>query len=490
MPVRTGKQFIEGLRSRPREVWLRGERIADTTAHPAFRRPIERLAHLYDMQHDPEFAQVLTYPSPSSGQPVGTAFMAPKNHADLVKRRNAFQVWSEATFGLMGRSPDFMNTVLLAFAEAKEVFARDGQKFADNLVRYYEYVRENDLFLSHALISPQTDRSKTSSEQVDPHLHMGVVKETGEGLVIRGARMLATMGPICDEMLIYNLPGLKPGDEPHAVAFAVPVDAPGLRQICREPYNWGDRSDYDHPLASNFEECDSLLIFNDVLVPWDRVFIHNNVALANALYPDTALRNHTGHQTNVRALVKMRFAVGIAQALAKAVKTDQFLHVQEKLGECMSYVELIKSAIVRAEVEHDVLPNGNVRASLAPLQALRGLLPTFYPRVIEVLQVIGAGGLLMTPSGLDFDSPEIAGDVARFYQGAEGMKSVDRVRLFKIAWDLAGDSFGARQLQYERFYAGDPVRILAMTYLGTGDRDYKALVDRAIAIAGNPAGNP
>ena len=486
MPVRTGKQFIEGLRQRPREVWLRGERIGDPTAHPAFKRPVETIARLYDMQHDPVHKDVLTYASPSTGNPVGTAFMAPKSFADLVKRREAFQLWSEATFGLMGRSPDFMNTVLLAFAEAKEVFARGGQRFSDNLVRYYEYVRENDLFLSHALISPQTDRSKSSSEQVDPHLHMGVVRETSEGLIIRGARMLATMGPICDEMLIYNLPGLRPGDEPHAVAFAVPVDAPGLRQICREPYNWGDRANFDHPLAANFEECDSLLIFNDVLVPWDRVFIHNNVALANALYPDTALRNHTAHQTNVRALVKMRFAVGIAQAIAKAVKADQFLHVQEKLGECMSYVELVKSAIVRAEVEHDTLPSGNVRTTLAPLQALRGLLPSFYPRVIEVLQIIGAGGLLMSPSAADFHSSEIASDVARFYQGAEGFPSVDRVRLFKIAWDLAGDSFGSRQLQYERFYAGDPVRILAMTYLGTDDRDYRALVDRAIAIAGNP----
>ncbi len=486
MPARTGKQFIEGLKSRPRDVWVRGERVGDVAAHPAFKRPVERIAQLYDMQHDPKYSDVLTYKSPSSGKPVGTAFMAPTSLEDLVKRRNAFQVWSEATFGLMGRSPDFMNTVLLAFAEAKEVFARDGQKYADNLVKYYEHVRENDLFLSHALISPQTDRSKSSSEQVDPHLHMGVVKETPEGIVIRGARMLATMGPICDEMLIYNLPGLKPGDEPHAVAFAVPVDAPGLRQICREPYNWGDRSNYDHPLAANFEECDSLLIFNDVLVPWERVFIYNNVKLANALYPDTALRNHTGHQTNVRAMVKMRFAVGLAQALARSVKTDQFLHVQEKLGECMSYVELVKSAIVRAEVEHDKLPNGHVRASLPPLQALRGLLPTFYPRVIEVLQIIGAGGLLMTPSGADFHAPEIAGDVAKFYQGAEGFKSVDRARLFKLAWDLAGDSFGMRQLQYERFYAGDPVRILAMTYLGTDDRDYKSLVDRAIEIAGNP----
>jgi anthranilate 3-monooxygenase (FAD)/4-hydroxyphenylacetate 3-monooxygenase len=486
MPVRTGEQFIDGLRRRPRQVWSHGKRIEDPTTHPPFRRPLQRLAHLYDLQHDPKHADVLTYRSPTTGDPVGTAFMAPRSLDDLRKRRAAFQLWAEATFGLMGRSPDFMNTVLIAFAEAKDVFARGGQRYADNIVKYYEYVRENDLFLSHALISPQTDRSKASSQQVDPHLHMGVVRETPDGVVIRGARMLATMGPICDEILIYNLPGMRPGDEPHATAFAVPIDALGLHQICREPYDRGDRADYDHPLAANFEECDSVLVFDDVFVPWERVFIYNSVPLANALYVDTALRNHTAHQTNVRALVKMRFAVGIAQAIARAVKADHFLHVQEKLGECMSYVELIKSAIIRAEVEHDKLPSGSVRTTLAPLQALRGLLPSFYPRVIEVLQTIGAGGLLMAPTAADFTAPEIANDVVRFYQGAEGMPSVDRVRLFKIAWDLAGDAFGSRQLQYERYYAGDPVRILAMTYMGSDDRQYQELVERAIAIAGNP----
>jgi anthranilate 3-monooxygenase (FAD)/4-hydroxyphenylacetate 3-monooxygenase len=279
---------------------------------------------------------------------------------------------------------------------------------------------------------------------------------------------------------------MRPGDEAHAIAFAVPIDAPGLRQICREPYDWGGRSSYDHPLAANFEECDSVLIFNDVFVPWERVFIYNNVELANALYPDTNLRNHTAHQTNVRALVKMRLAVGLAQAVARAIKADQFLHVQQMLGECMSYVELVESAIIRAEVEHDTTPNGNIRTTLAPLQALRSLLPTFYPRVIEVLQTIGAGGLLMAPTAADFTAPEIAKDVAKYYQGAEGLASVDRIRLFKLAWDLAGDAFGSRQLQYERYYAGDPVRIQAMTYLGTSDKPYREMVDRAIALAGNP----
>jgi anthranilate 3-monooxygenase (FAD) / 4-hydroxyphenylacetate 3-monooxygenase len=302
---------------------------------------------------------------------------------------------------------------------------------------------------------------------------------------VAGARMLATLGPVSDEMIIYNLPMFRPGDEDHAVMFAVPTHTKGLRQICRTPYDRADQSSFDHPLASRFEEADALLVFDDVFVPWDRVFAYRDVALCNAIYPDTALRNHTAHQTNTRALVKMQFAVGLAIAVARAIKADQFLHVQQMLGECLGYIEFIKSALIRSEVEHETTPSGYVRAALAPLQALRAFLPFAYPRVIEVLQTIGAGGLMMMPSGADCDAPEISDVVARYYQGV-GVSSQDRVKLFKLAWDLAGDAFGSRQLQYERYYAGDPVRILAGNYVNCEDHELMALVDTARKLVGHP----
>jgi anthranilate 3-monooxygenase (FAD) / 4-hydroxyphenylacetate 3-monooxygenase len=485
MSVRTGAEFIAGLKARPREVWLRGKRVDDVTTHPAFARPLAHLAGLYDLQHDPAHRDVLTYASPTSGEPVATAFMVPRTHADLVKRRHAFRLVAEATLGMMGRSPDFLNTTLMAFAEARDVFARGGQRFGDNVVRYYEHVRERDLFLTHALITPQIDRSRASGEQAEPFLHMGVVREGSEGIVVRGARMLATLAPLADELAIYNLPGLRPGDEPHAVVFAIPIDTPGVRYLCREPFDEGGRSSFDHPLATNFEEADALVVFEDVLVPWERVFLYNDVAIGNALYPDTNLRQHTAHQTAVRGLVKVQFAVGVAMAVAQAVKSDAFLHVQEMLGECIQYVELIKSCIVRAEVEHETTPGGTVRTKFEPLQTLRLFLPRVYPRVIEILQTLGAGGLLMMPSGADFDSP-IGPLVERYYRGAEGMPAVDRVRLYKLAWDLAGDAFGMRQLQYERYYAGDPVRNGAATYLAYDKSECRALLERALRLAGDP----
>ena len=191
MPVRTGGEFIAGLKARPRDVWVGGEKVGDVAAHPAFRRPVTRLAALFDLQHDEAARDTLTYPSPSTGDPVATAFMPAHDSKDLEKKHAAYRAFAEATLGMMGRSPDFMNCTLLAFAEGAEVFARGGDRFGENMIRYYEFVRENDLFLTHALMSPQNDRSKPSSAQAEKDLHLGLVSESDEGIVVSGARMNA-----------------------------------------------------------------------------------------------------------------------------------------------------------------------------------------------------------------------------------------------------------------------------------------------------------
>ena len=478
MPIRTGKQYLDGLRSHPREVWVNGARVDDVTSHPAFRNPVRQIAHLFDMQHDPAWTDTLSYVVPETGERVGTSFLIPRSYDDLVKRRNGFRAWAEATFGLMGRSPDFLNCTLAAFADATDVFARGGQRYADNVLRYYEYARSNDLMLTHALIPPQNDRSKGPGEQSDPFLHMGVVRETADGPILRGARMLATLGPIADEVLVYNLPGLQPIESAHAIVFALPIDTPGLRQICRPPYDRGDLDPADHPLASRFEEPDSLLIFDDVLVPWERVFVYKDVGLSNALYPDSNLRQYTGHQTAVRAQVKLEFATGVAMEMARSVKTDVHLHVQEMLGECVNYVEIVKSCIARSEFEFERTERGTVRPLFQPLMTLRTYVPRVYPRVIEIIQTIGAGGLMMMPSAADFASP-VAPDIEKYFQGA-GTSALNRTKLYKLAWDLAGEAFGSRQLQYERYFNGDPVRTTASNFLFYNKTVCTSLVERAL----------
>jgi 4-hydroxyphenylacetate 3-monooxygenase oxygenase component len=438
--------------------------VDDVTMHPNLKNSVKTIASLYDLQHQEELKSMMTYTSPLSGEPVGLSFLPPQSYEDLVARRKMMQVWANATFGLMGRSPDFLNVTVTAFYEARDFFASFDPKYADNITNYYEYVRENDLFLTHALIDPQVDRSKPASQQDDPYTCLGIVRETSEGVIVRGAKMLATLAPITDELIVYNIWKLSEGEEKYALAFAIPVSTPGLTFLCREPLDLG-RSQYDHPLGSRFEEMDAVCIFDDVLIPWDRVFMAGNLEMNNRFYTESNLRNHSGQQTAVRAVAKAEFAAAVAMSMAETIGIQQFLHVQEKLGEMIGYIELINGALLASEIQYEKTSFHTVMPAFNPLQAIRTQFPKMYVRMIEIIQLLGAGGLMASPTQSDIESEQIGGLIAKYYKGAH-VAAKDRIQLFKLAWDLTGDGFGQRTLLYERYYAGDPIKVTAGHYLG------------------------
>lgn len=480
MTVRNGAAYRAGLKAHPREVWIAGRRVEDVATDPAFRRPIAHMAMLYDLQHSPEWRELMTYTCEDTGDAAGASFMIPRTRDDLAKRRGTMKVWADATFGMVGRSPDYLNTVLMAFAEGSDFFARRGAKFGDNVRNYYKYCRDNDLFLTHAIVDPSTDRSKPASEQADPHICLSVIEETRDGLVVRGAKMLATHGPTADELLVYPLPGsLRPAEEKYALAFGIPTDTPGLRFICREPFDDGTLSEWDHPLGARYEEPDAVVVFNDVLIPWERVFLYGDVAMANTLFIEASIQNNTGHQTAIRGLAKTQFMTALAVTLTRTVKTDGFLHVQEQLGELLGDLQMIEGAIMLAEQKAEPTGRGAIRPAWAPLQALRYHIPRMYERMVQVTQVLGAGGLLINPTEADLASA-IGPDIERYYRGA-AVEARRRIQLYKLAWDATGTQFGQRMLQYERYYAGDPVRVGAAMYLRHDVKPLLALVERALA---------
>jgi 4-hydroxyphenylacetate 3-monooxygenase oxygenase component len=476
MAPRNGKQFIEGLYANPREVWVAGRRVDDVTTDPVFRRPVQSIAELYDLQVRPEHREVMTYAGEDG--PAGTSFMIPRTPADIVKRRETMKIWADATFGMLGRSPDFLNTVLMTWAEGADFFGQRGAQFAENVRNYYKYCRERDLFLTHAIVNPQTDRSKGSHQHDDAFAHLGVVEERKDGLIVRGAKMLATHGPTADELLVYPQPGIREGEERYVLAFGIPASTRGLRFICREPFDMGTQSEWDHPLGARFEEPDAVCVFDDVLIPWERVFLYGDVKMGNALFAQASIRNHTGHQTAIRGLAKCQLVTGVAIAMTRSVKSDVFLHVQEQLGELLAYLQLIEAAILMSERNAEPTGRGALRPAYAPLQALRYHLPKMYERMVQVTQVLSAGGLLINPMEADLRS-EIGPDIARYYRGA-GVDAEQRIHLSKLAWDVTGTQFGQRMLQYERYYAGDPVRVGANYYLDYDVAPLLAQVQRAL----------
>jgi 4-hydroxyphenylacetate 3-monooxygenase len=158
MPARTGQEYLKGLREQPREVWLCGERVEDVTTHPGLRHGAQAIAALYDMQHDPQLQDEMTYISPTTGDRVGLSFIIPRTREELEKRGKMMLHWARATCGMMGRSPDFMNVNFSAWAAAADYFAPKHPEFKTNMVRYYEYLREQDITLTHALINLQRSR--------------------------------------------------------------------------------------------------------------------------------------------------------------------------------------------------------------------------------------------------------------------------------------------------------------------------------------------
>lgn len=460
MPARNGNAYLQGLKD-SREIWLGNERISDVTTHAALHRGAATLARLYDLQYDPALHDLMTYPSPTSGAPVGRSFQPPYSVDDLITRRRMMQVWANATCGMMGRTPDFLNVTMMIFAMRSDFFAQGGARYAAHVRRYYEYVREHDLCLTHTLINPQIDRSKPASQQADPDLSMHKVGENAEGIIVRGARMLATLAPYSDELTVYPYNRLESDEDDYALVFALPMATPGLRFICRDSFD-GGAATFDHPLASRFEEMDCVVIFDDVLVPWERVFVNANAKLYNALMPTLGTMAHTGHQIAVKNIAKCEFVVGVAHRIVEAIGTGGFLHVQEKMGELITYLETIKACVCAAEAQAQPGPGGVLYPAMEALHCSRNLFPRWYPRMIEILQLLGGGGYMMTPSLAALEGPQ--GDtIARFYQGARGTAR-ERIQLFRLGWDLVGESIGSRQELYERFFSGDPVRNLAARY--------------------------
>ncbi len=267
MPARTGRQYLTGLKEQERQVWLGGERVKDVTTHPGLANGARAIASLYDMQSDPKFRDEMTYTSPTTGDHVGLSFIIPRTREELEARRVMMLNWARTTCGMMGRSPDFMNVTLAAWAAAADYFGQARPEFADNIRRYYEYIRENDIVLTHSLINLQRSRNVSGQFNLQEGTALRVTRETSAGLVVRGARVLATLGPLADEIAVYS-PRLGQHTEDHspfAVAFSIPCGTPGLRFLCRDSFDLG-RSHFDHPLGSRFEEMDCIVFFDDVEV--------------------------------------------------------------------------------------------------------------------------------------------------------------------------------------------------------------------------------
>ena len=475
MGARRGQDYLNKLRSEPRAIFHRTEKVDDVTTHPAFRHGVRSIAALYDLQW--EKPDAMLFDSPTSGDKVGRAFQMARTPDELRAVSGMIKTWADYSFGMLGRAPDHLARSFTAYAAGADFLGQVDPRFADNARAYHTYLRENDLCLTHTLINPQANRSVGAAQQADPFLAARVKDETDAGIVIRGARMLATL-PMADEILVFPSTLLKAGadDAPYAYAVAVPTNAPGLKFLCRETLDYGGNV-WDHPFGARFEEMDAVVILDDVFVPWERVFMYRDVAHCNKAWGETGALVHMAHQVAVKNVAKTEYLLGLASLLVDAIGIEVFQHVQEKITEIWVNLEVMKALLRTAEVDAAVDRWGILRPAWAPLDAARNLYPKLYPRMIEIIQQLGASGLIAMPAHAELDGP-LAAEVKRYY-GAARVEAHDRIPLFRLAWDTALSAFGTRQMMYERFFFGDPVRMAGAVF---NSHDRTPYMDRVRAF--------
>ena len=499
MGARTGQQYIEGLRD-GRRIYVNGDLVRDVTDYHGYRGVVRELARHYDRHHDAAFADKLTFASPRDGAPVSNSFLFARDRDSLEQRIVGERLRCEQTYGLMGRLPDFLNAWVTDMAAVPHVLGAKDRKFAENAANYYAYCRDNDVCMTHTLLDPHVDRGKGPDAQQGLH----IVRESDAGIIVSGARMLSTLAPISDELLVGPFLPRAAGEEAYAVAFATPMAAEGLSFIAREPYDL-ERSHFDRPLSRRFDEGDAIAVFDNVLIPWERVFVAGDIQAYNTMI--VSFPGHVGLQAAIRGTEKLRFMTGLACKLAAVNGRDRMPRYQEMLGELVGYIQIAEGIVVAtgnellrraaataaitgdavdASTSLDIKPGVHPFESFVGGAAMRQFFPHVNTQVCDVIRRIGSSGIVMTPTEADFARPELKDTLEAYVHGPD-IAAEQKVQIQKLAWDAVATQFGSRQEHYEIFFSGDPYIVRMMQFMAPERGRCEALVDRLLADPGAPA---
>ncbi|WP_417280379.1 4-hydroxyphenylacetate 3-hydroxylase family protein [Celeribacter sp.] len=482
--IRTGQSYLNALKD-GRSIYIDGRQVSDVTTDPAFCNTVASYARLYEFQSKPESCDLMTFPDPVTGEKVNKSWMLPKKVEDLRARRAAIEAWSELSFGMLGRSPDHVATSLGGMIAGLSGLEGTPGLFAERLLKYFEKMRAEDRFVSYVINDPQAGKTQSVSEKGD--LIVSVVQEDNSGITVRGAKMLGTSSIMADELIVGSIAPLKPGEERFAATFAVPLATKGVRLMSRKSYEASASNGFDYPLAYHFDENDAVVWFEDVHVPWERVFTYGDVTAAHAIWHRTPAHSYHNYQSQIRFSVKLRFLAGLTRHITEINGSNKIPAVQGKLARLARQANIIRGLVIAAETEFYeaggyVMPDpGLVYTSLSLAQQI-------YPEFITEVRDLCGGGVIMLPSSVeDFSDPDMRRMIAATQLSAIGTAE-ERVRAFRLAWDAIGSEFASRHTQYEMFYGGANRIVDANVFRKYDWAAATRLVDKALAMMPLPGG--
>lgn len=458
----TGQEFLESIQD-SREIYIYGERVKDVTKHPAFRNSARMVARWYDRFHERKDV-IGVQADNGSGNVTHPFFLGSKTSEDLIKSRDAVADLQKVSYGWMGRSPDYKAAFLGTLGANSGFYG----EYAGNAVNWYNKTQNRLDYWNHAIVNPPIDRDRAIEEVRDVFMH--VEKETDAGLIVSGAKVVATGSALTHYNFIAHY-GIPVKDKEFALIFTAPMDAEGVKLIARSSYEFNAAatgSPFDYPLSSRMDENDSILVFDKVLVPWENIFVYGDTDKINQFFPASGFVPRFTLHGLTRLSVKLDFIAGLFSMAVAATGSKDFRGVQTAVGEVLAWRNLFHSlsdAMVKSPVPWEGTEGFNLPNANAGL-AYRVFAPMAYGRIKELIERHVASGLIYLPSSAaDFESDAIRPYLDRFVRGSNGYAAIDRVKLLKLLWDAIGTEFGGRHELYERNYAGNYENIRIETLL-------------------------
>ena len=473
--LKSGKEHLESLRD-GRKIFIGGEKVEDVTEHPAFRNAARSFASIYDLKKLPENCDVMSFEE--NGQKYSSYFLMPKTREDLVKRMETHRRIAGWSHGLLGRSPDHVASFVTGLAMVPAMFDKIKKGFGDNIVKYYENMRENDTFACYTVLPPQGARKPELYEREGMTVPtLRVTNEDDNGVILNGMKMLGTSAVFSNETWVGNLLPLAPNQMKESITCAVPLNDLGVSIWSRKPLERYAISKIDNPLTWCFDESDCMVIFENVKVPWEKVFVHDDPEMSRAIYVQSPSHSMGNHQSNIRFLEKFKLILGIAHKIVEANGVGHIPAVQGVLGElAANYAGLEAMIMGQIENTEEIVP-GFININRRYMYAALHWCTTNYSRICDVLRDLMGGGPFQMPADISVIADFKMNETFEKYWSVPGQSALERMKLFKLAWDLIGSEFGGRHLQYEKFYAGPNFVVTNYSYINAPWGLFDEIVD-------------
>ncbi len=458
--IRTGEAYIDSIRD-GRQVWINGERVEDVPAHPAFKPLVDVRARIYDMAHEKRYQEVMSYVEEDSGERNSVALKLPHTQQDWQDKRRAVDAVMDDIGGVVTRVGDETIGEMWSLYDGKDLLCEIDPRFGENIERHIHEALHQDPFHDSANPDPKGDRSKPPQEQ-DPDLLLHVVKETDAGIVVRGAKYETAAA-------YSNQAFVKPtianwGNEAlsdYALGFIAHMSAPGIKHICRTGFA-GRAPVEDYPLSNRFDEVDTLIIFDDVLVPWEDVlFLHHTRA---ASFIRGTLHRYSAFSFVQRLLKTADMMIGVALFNVKQTGLDKQPAVREKLATLACYREGINAHLTAAIAMAEASPGGLLMPNQSLLYTGRVLACSKLHDMMHLARELCGGQICVSPDRAAFVDPETKPWLDKYYSVNENWVAEDRRKLLALARDLLNSDYASHKLTFALFAQSPPFAHLNAVY--------------------------